>query len=80
MKTDYNPLIHAQTHPTINNRQTMWMQKLSHYNYKVEYKASISNISTNSMSRRPNHYSTKTKFVNFCDLHGFLLISACVFL
>src|SRR3954471_18708568 len=53
--TDHNSLIWLQTQPHLSLRQTRWLEKLSEFDYKIEYQEGKKNVVADALSRRPDH-------------------------
>src|SRR3954470_470144 len=52
--TDHNSLIWLQTQPHLSLRQTRWLEKLSEFDYKIEYQEGKKNVVADALSRHPD--------------------------
>jgi hypothetical protein len=66
--TDHNSLQHLQTQPSLNSRQTRWMEFFSEYDFSIEYKEGKSNVVADALSRRHDHHkSVECRTLSQCD-------------
>jgi hypothetical protein len=63
--TDHGSLRFLQTQPNMSNRQARWVEKLSEFDFVVEYKEGKTNVVADALSRRADHLDTTTN----CDIH-----------
>ena len=55
VKTDHKALIHLNTQPVLSRRQAGWVEKLQHYDMRIEYSPGILNTVADILSWKPDY-------------------------
>ena len=53
--TDHNSLQYIKTQPSVTARQARWQEKLSEFDFTIEYMTGKTNVAADALSRRPDH-------------------------
>lgn len=61
VQTDNKSIIYLLTQPNLSNRQRRWMETISEYKLKFEYKKGSTNVVADALSRRCDHNEKSTE-------------------